>query len=287
MRTEKPQQTMRKYAIKLAAPLLLALLGFQWAGCDGAIDSAYHEQIVVSGFLFAGSPIELVSVERTTQFGELLDPIASGIDGASVEVIVDGVTHTLQPSSLKGRYFLPSNELTVQGGKTYNLLIVYKGDTVRGATTVPMPIHFIGLSDSLPSRTLVLDTNNLIAFNYGLTAGPIDNPNRKYMLEVSGRDTSFGKIITSQAGPPVDTTANTRYSFLQTAPNIRISPRLFAYYGPNLLTFLAVDTNWVDARRQSVQSTATYQPSLNHIIGGLGTWASGARDTVSVFIKPK
>jgi len=256
-------------------------------GCDGAINSEYHEQLVVAGYLFADSPIDSIILHRTTPFGDYLDDISSAIDSATVKIIVDGTEHTLLAGARKGRYFLPASELIVRGGKTYELRVTYNGNTLESFTTVPMPIRIIGLNDSLPSRSLTLDTNNLISFNYGLTAGPIDNPNRKYMLEVTALDTSKGRVQTSVDGPPVDTNGVTRYSFLHTAPDIRISPRLFGWYGPNRITFIAADTNWVDDRRQNFGSRSTYQSSLNHVQGGFGTFASGARDTVTIWISPK
>ncbi len=270
--------------IALWMVLCSSILGL---ACDGAINSEYHEQLVVAGYLFAGSPIDSIILHRTTPFGDYLDDLSSAIDSATVKIIVDGNEHTLLPGSRKGRYYLPASELIVQGGKTYDLRVTYRNNSLESVTTVPMPIHLTGLNDSLPSRTLTLDTNNLISFNYGLTAGPVDNPNRKYMLEVTALDTSSGRIETSQAGPPVDTNGATRYSFLHTAPNIPISPRLFGWYGPNRITFISADTNWVDERRQNLGSRSTYQSSLNHVLGGFGTFASGARDTVTVWILPK
>ena len=267
----------------------ILILAFLCAGCDGAIDSAYHEQIVVTGFIYAGSPIDSVILHKTTPFGEYLDDLSSAIDGATVKVIVDGSEHLLLPGSLKGRYYLPASDLIVQGGKTYELRVLYGQDSLDAFTTVPMPIGFTGLNDSLPlPRTLVLDTNNQISFIHGLTAGPIDEPNRKYVLKVTALDTSGGRINPSIEGPPVDTSAYTRYSFIVTAPRLFLYSRLFAFFGPNRVSFLALDTNWVDLIRQSpAGNRAVYQPSLNHVWGGLGVWASAAYDSVTVFIKSK
>ena len=154
-----------------------------------------------------------------------------------------------------------------------------------------MPIKYVNLDSSLPKNDiLLLDTANPSAFSFTLTAGPVDAPTRRYMLEVSALDTNFGKLSTNLFGPPVDTSAYVRYSFIQTAPQIILYSRLFGWYGPNLLSFLALDSNWVDYKRQvgyGERAQYHYQSSLNHIIGGIGVWASAAKDTVTVFIKPK
>ncbi|MEP7234761.1 MAG: hypothetical protein ABI778_05650, partial [Ignavibacteriota bacterium] len=148
-----------------------------------------------------------------------------------------------------------------------------------------------GLDSTFPkNRVLLIDTNDASTFTYTLTAGPIDRSNRKYMLAITGLDTNFGRVGTSNQGPPVDTLARVRYSFIQTAPKIILYSRMFGWFGPNRLTFLALDSNWVDYKRAvgyGEQSFIPYQSSLNHVQGGLGVLASAGRDTVTVFLKPK
>lgn len=276
----------------LLGACLLALGVSTLASCDGAIDSAYNEQITVGAFLYANEPLDSIVLHRTTPFGSYYDDLTYAVEGADVYVTVDGVEHKLLPAARKGRYYLPASELTIEGGKTYELRIdapnIQTGGMhhLRASTIVPMPIHFTNGSDSLRGQLIVIDTNRLIDFQYTLTAGPIDDPNRKYLLGVTPLDTLAGKIR-PLPGPPVDTLASTRYSFLQTAPRIGLSPRLFGYFGANRIQFVAVDTNWVDYQRQIVNPNTNYQPSLNHVEGGLGVFGSGARDTMTIWIKLK
>jgi len=265
---------------------LLALL----SGCDGEIASEYKEQIVVHGFIYADEAIDSVVLHYTSPYGQAVDDIATTVSGADVRVRVDGNEFILQPAALPGRYFLPRSEHIVEGGKTYELLVKKDEHSVRAVTKVPMPLKYIGIKDSLPpDRILVLDTVNATTFRYGITAGPIE-PGRLYMVYTTALDTTFGKIPTNRNGPPVDTSAYARYGFIQTAPNMRLYSRLFGWFGPNRITMLALDSNWVDYKRAvgyGGQAFISYQPSLNHVEGGIGVWASAGRDTVTVFIKPK
>jgi hypothetical protein len=267
--------------------LLLPLL----ASCDGAIDSAYEEQIVVSSFLYANEPVDSVVIHRTTPFGNFYSDLEYAVDSATVTISDGEQTYTLQPAARKGRYALPS--LIVQPGKTYQLTVIAPNHqsggvhTLHASTIIPMPIALASEATQFRGKEIMLDTNKLGDFQYFLAAGPIDEPNRKYMLGVTSIDTNQPKITLSRQGPPVDSLARTRYSFIQTAPMLPVSPRLFAHYGPNRIDFIALDTNWVDYQRQVIQQNGSYQPSLNHIIGGMGIFASGARDTMTVFIKPK
>jgi hypothetical protein len=270
---------------------LIALLVLALAGCDGAIESEYQEQVVVEGFIYPGGGIDSVILHYTTPFTESYNDSIYAITDADVRVTADGKEYQLLPAPKRGRYFLPQAALTIEGGKTYLLSIKVKNHTVTANTTVPMPIQYTNLDSTFPlTKVLLLDTNDASTFNYVLTAAPIDIPSRKYMLEVSAIDTIYGKVPTGRAGPPVDTSAYVRYSFIQTAPRIIVYSRLFGWFGRNRLSFLALDSNWVDYKRAVAygkEAFIPYQSSLNHIHGGIGVWASAARDTTTVFLKLK
>ncbi len=269
----------------------LALFIAALNGCDGAITSQYKEQVVVEGFIYPGRGIDSVILHYSTPFTDLYTDSSYAITGADVRVSEGGKEYILLPSAAKGRYYLPSSTLIIEGGKTYTLTVRIKDHVVTATTTVPMPIQYINVDSTFPKdRILFLDTTNASTFTYTLLAGPVDAQTRRYMLEVSALDTNFGKVSTNLFGPPVDTSAYVRYSFIQTAPRIIIYSRLFGWFGPNLLSFLALDSNWVDYKRQvgyGQNAQIHYQSSLNHITGGIGIWASAAKDTVTVFIKPK
>lgn len=260
------------------------------ASCDNAIESNYKEQIVVAAFLYANEPIDSVVLHRTTPFGQYYNDIDFAVDSAQVTITVDGVPHTLQPAAQKGRYFLPASELIVEGGKSYELSVVCPDHQTGGmhhisaSTVAPMPIHFSPQVDSIRGKEFVLDTSNLTNFAFILTAGPVDNPNRKYLLSVTSLDTTKPRTGIGNR----DTNLMTKYWFAQTGPKYAVVPVLFSRYGANLIIFRAIDTNWFDYQRQTPPfNSLNYEPSLNHVIGGIGVFASGARDTVTVFLKPK
>lgn len=272
--------------------ITLLLAAAALAGCDGAIESQYAPQIVIQGFIYPGEGIDSVILHWTTEYTKPFSDSASAIRGASVTVTVDGTDYSLSEiPNRPGRYSLPKSALTVEGGKTYLLKVTAGGQTATSATIVPMPIQITNRETAFPTdRILILDTTNATNFNFTLKGGPVDEPNRKYMLQITALDTTFGKINTGVQGPPVDTNAYVRYGFIQTAPNMQIYSRLFGWFGPNRITLLAMDTNWVDYKRAigyGAETIIPYQPSLNHIDGGIGCWGSAARDTITVFVKPK
>lgn len=277
--------------MKKKIQFFLTLLIAVFSGCDGAIESEYREQVVVQSFIYPDGGIDSVVLHYTTPFTQSYNDSASAITGADIRVSVDGKEYTLLESTARGRYFLPKSTLNIQGGKTYLLSVRAKNHILTASTTVPMPIAYTNLDSTFPKdRILLLDTNNATTFSYIVTAAPVDIPGRKYMLQVTALNTDYGKVSTGRQGPPVDTAAHVRYSFIQTAPRVILYSRLFGWFGPNRLTFLALDSNWIDYKRAvgyGENSFIPYQSSLNHITGGIGVWASAARDTVTVFIKPK
>lgn len=64
---------------------------------------------------------------------------------------------------------------------------------------------------------------------------------------------------------------------------------LLRWYGPNRVTMYVIDSNWWDYQRQvsNFGPGAYYQPTLNHVAGGMRVFASAARDTVTVTLVPK
>jgi len=285
----RPTPESLPHWIWLLAMTLTACLFF---GCDNAIQSNYSEQIVVGAFLYASEPIDSIVLHRTTPFGSYYDDLDYAVEGAQVTITVDGTVHTLLPGTRKGRYFLPASDLIIQGGKTYNLSIVTPNlqaggqHNISATTIVPMPIHLSSLADSIRGKTFVFDTNNVASFGYLVTATPTDASDHRYLLSVTALDTSFGMIKIRRNE---DSTRLTKYSEVATGPEIAATARFLNWYGPNQITMYAIDTNWWDYQRQvpNFGGGTNYQPSLNHIIGGIGIFGSAARDTVSVFIKPK
>jgi Domain of unknown function (DUF4249) len=277
----------KKWLGKLA--VCFALLGIiAFSGCDQPIQSQYFEQINVASFIYAGEAIDSVVLHRTTPFGDYYDDLDYAVDSALVIVTTNGVADTLLPATLKGRYYLPASKLIVQGGQTYMLSITAANQQTGGThyltstTTVPMPIHLGSIADSIRGQTIILDTNNLANFAFLVTAGPIDEPSREYLLSVTALDTNLGRIHVGG-----DSSAETvHYSNIATGPEIALTSRYFTWYGPSLITFYAIDTNFADYQRQ-LSGGGDYVPTLNHINGGIGVFASAAIDTVSFIIKPK
>jgi hypothetical protein len=281
-------------SLLLAMTVVFAIIApILFSGCDEPIQTQYSEQLVINTFLFANHPIDSIVLHRTTPFGDTFNDIDYAITGATVIVTTNGVADTLLPGILgnpilSGRYYLPASKLIVQGGQTYNLTVIAPDQQTGGThyatatTTVPMPIHLGPIADSIRGQTIMLDTNDLAAYAFLLTAGPIDEPSRHYLLSVTALDTNDGRIHVGGDSSAV----LTRYSMVATGPQIALTSRYFTWYGPSLITFYAIDTNFANYQAQ-ISGGSDYQPTLNDINGGIGVFGSAAIDTVSFIVAPK
>src|SRR5687767_14251664 len=109
---------MKKLQLTIFA-LIIAASGM-FSGCDGAIDSAYREELVLSAFLFAGERLDSVILERTTPFGQKIDNDAIAVDNAEIRITSNGETFNLLPiAGRKGRYYLPDH--IIEGGRKYDI----------------------------------------------------------------------------------------------------------------------------------------------------------------------
>jgi hypothetical protein len=140
-------KSIAKYLMLLTAVLGLGLM----SSCEREIDIALDEQeskIVVEGLIEPGMPPRvLVSKNRgffndfPSDFLALLDTFI--IQDATVQIEVDGVTHSLQfvlnPLAYPYAYYT-SNSLLGEVGKTYTLKVEAMGKSVRAVTTIPPPV---------------------------------------------------------------------------------------------------------------------------------------------------
>jgi hypothetical protein len=263
---------------------------FFLSGCDTAITTTYDEQIVVGAFIYANEPIDSIVLHRTTPFGSYYGDAESAVSGATVSITVDNFVIPFYDNGfLPGRYY---GQLVAQPGKTYTISIDVPNKQKGGwhhltaTTTVPMPIHLTSLADSVRWKTFTFDTNNVASLAFLVTATPTDTSDHRYLLSVTARNPT-GRIRLLRFNP--DTTALTEYSEVATGPEIALTARLLDWFGENRITMYAIDTNWWDYQRQVTTFGANrdYQPTLNHVNGGMGIFGSAARDTVTVFIVPK
>ena len=133
--------------MKSTLSILTALAAlFFMISCDDEAPSPYTEQIVVDGFLYVGSPLQ-VKLAHTVPFDQAYYPDSVRVTGAEVRVVVEGDTFALteENSGIPGTYSAPADSHLVQSGKTYYLMIMNSGYPDLTATCVAAPdLHLIG-----------------------------------------------------------------------------------------------------------------------------------------------
>jgi hypothetical protein len=130
--------------------------------CDEEAPSPYVEQLVVDGFLYIGSPLQ-VKLSHTVEFDQAYYPDSVRVDSAEVCVVVDGHTYALTEanSGIPGTYSAPADSHLVQSGKTYYLMIMNSGYPDLHATCVAAPdLHLTGAYRVTHDQSAeVLETN--------------------------------------------------------------------------------------------------------------------------------
>ena len=127
--------------------LALAALALAVSACDTAAPESAGPQVVVSGFLEAGTRLADVRITQSVPLGSVYDSTAVLRD-ARVEVQVlalDGGVEEAVPYAFDtetGAYSPAVPRATV-AGRTYRLVAVALGDTVTAETTVPAEITLV------------------------------------------------------------------------------------------------------------------------------------------------
>ncbi|MFQ6618964.1 MAG: DUF4249 family protein, partial [Fidelibacterota bacterium] len=106
----------------------------------------FQEEIVVSAYLYVGSGIDSLFLNRSMDIGLEYTPEAAAISNAIVKVSVDGRTYQLlEYDEPPGVYFLPEDSLVIESGKLYELEAIVGDKTIRASTLAPDPIHIDSL----------------------------------------------------------------------------------------------------------------------------------------------
>lgn len=109
--------------------------------------------LVVEAYIYENRPVENIKVTLVNPINSELDEIPAL--GANVKIISNNIGYQLTESSLPGFYNLENN-LKIESGNSYILLVRYKGIEMEGQTTIPPKIE--GLSSN--KDTLLLNEAN-------------------------------------------------------------------------------------------------------------------------------
>jgi len=276
--------------------ILMLTLTLIWTACsENSMEPDYHEEIVVSAYLFTGQPIDSVRLTRTFDIKARYNADDAAVSGADVTISDDENVYQLSEySNVKGVYYLLDRSVRVQPDITYTLNVEYGNHKLMATTTAPAPIEIT----HLPADTLTfLDLE------------------QKFSLEWSGGEGSEGYWITTVATPHPSSPYSERLVDFQEPAIVdfqlaqfdgdtleAFSPVsghgmdgvmgtsadlpwfMFSWYGEYQLTLYAVEQEYLDVLT-SMNQTDTFEDPLYNVFGGLGLFTAVSADTVQLYVK--
>lgn len=284
----------------MRASLLLALMFL--SACSAYEQDGYVERYVVSGTLVAGDTFPTITCSRTVPINQAYDPAAAAVRNAVVRVLeLDAggmpVDVILFSESQPGVY-ATTDAATVKPLTRYRLEVDIPGEArlITGTTLVPDTFRVRALnSTTLPYQGAEQFLANLSASEY---------PGRQtfYVITTTALDTTLGLTPLYQGLPREQRSdAVVTSSGIINAENYVALPDgsielkypwlALAYYGPNRITFNAVDDNLYDfIRSASVQlggsttSPGEIENVISRLDGAMGYFGSVARAETEVTV---
>ncbi len=263
--------------------LIVAMIMTVAFGCsDDSITTPDSELVVVSGFLRAGERTADVKLSNTLALGST-DTIPTPVNDAEVFLVKAGKNYLLNPStSMNGTYSYQGNDLSIESGDLFSLLINYRNKKITGSTLVPNKPRDVTISKT----TLILT-----ATGYGM--GTVQDTSSIY-LKWSNPDSSLYYVVIENLEANL-TAINTSTSqkgsgrtmiFPPMATNqFLIGRRNLTYLGNHRAIVYKVNQEYADLYESRTQDSRNLNEPISNIKNGLGVFSAFASDTTKFYVK--
>jgi hypothetical protein len=282
-----------------SVPFLILLL---LSACDAYKQDAYVERYVVAATLIAGEAFPEISCTRTVPINQAFSPVDAAVRNAIVRVVeLDNAGNPadviLFAEGQPGRY-ATTDPATVKPRTRYRLEIDIPGETrlITGTTLVPDTFRVRALN------SLTLPYQGAEQFRANLSASLYPGRQTYYVITTTALDTTQG-LTPFYENIPRDQRQNASVtsSGIINAENYVALPDgsielkypwlALAYFGPNRISFHAIDDNLYDfIRSASVQlggsttSPGEIENVISRLDGAMGYFGSMARATTTVTV---
>lgn len=288
---------MKTHALTILATLFLA------SSCLKYEQDAYVEQYVISAYLVAGELFPRLDYTRTVPINMAYDPAATAVSGATVRILeVDAtgaVLNAIPYQQESPGVYRPSDAVTrVKPLARYKLEASVPGGTglITGYTLVP---------DTFTVRTLnstVLPYQGAEQFRANLSPSVYPGRQTYYVITTTALDTTQGLTpfyanFAREANQDVSVTssgiinAQNYVALPDGSIELKYPWLALAYYGPNRITFHAIDDNLYDfVRSASVQlggsttSPGEIENVISRLDGAIGVFGSMAAASTTVTV---
>lgn len=282
-------------------PLIL-LFTLLLAACDTYTQDGYVEQYVIAATLVADEPFPEITVTRTVPINQAYSLVDAAVRNAVVRVFqLDATGNTVDVIAFTeeqpGRYSAPVPDL-VRPLTRYRLEVDIPGAgrRITGTTLVPGTFGVRALNST------TLPYQGAEQFNANLSASMYPGRQTYYVITTTALDTAQG-LTPFYQNIPRDQRQNTTVtsSGIINAENYVALPDgsielkypwlALAYYGPNRISFHAIDDNLYDfIRSASVQlggsttSPGEIENVISRLDGATGYFGSMAKATTTITV---
>ncbi len=253
----------------IPAIALAALL----AGCDGGPTTATSTPLVVEAYLFAGEPVEDVTISEVIPLGSS-DTVGTPVIDAEVVLTREGTSYRLEAVGTAGRYHYPGSDLTVSVGDRFELRVTRGDVEVTGATVVPATPTNLALSKavlSVPNLTGGPPTGG----GFTLDSIRIDWSNASgewFFLAIQSLDTDPEYIL------PSDIRGRFGGFRLRLSPTTAtgqtVTFQILEVLGHHRATLYHVNDEYVDLYQNRTQDSRDLNEPPTNLTGGLGIFSA-------------
>ncbi len=271
--------------------LILIIIPFVLSGCFST-ELEFEEQylIVVEAYIYAGTNLTNINLTSMISFGN--DSTGGeGIEDALVTLGKDSRIWLLQHNPDSAGNYIPEQDITVEPGDTFSLMIEAGGMMLQSSTVVPDLPPEINLSASSiyipkvdnPRDQGQIDFPDPIELTW-------DNPDKRYYyfrIENIERDPE-----SIMPDPPDDMPfAKGGFAFQMVTRPVnddlyRITTRELTHFGTHRLIVYSVNQEYVNLFETQEQDTRKLNEPFTNIENGLGIFTSFSSDTLFFEVIP-
>lgn len=271
------------YRLNMSKYYLLFTLSIALFACENAAVKPNNKTVVVEAYLQVNQPVRNIRLTEIIPLGNATNaPLP--INDAKVFIDYNNQQFQLTASAGdSGYYHYAGTDLPVEAGKTYELNIEYKGETISAVTTAPaLPQQLAIATQTLSIAPIlsVFDVGNRYTEDTEITW---NNPEEVY---------HYLLIESSETTPvPIDKRGilNGDGLFGGTAPirgnKTNLTGAFLRYYGNHKVTLFRVNQEYVDLYNSSTQDSRNLNEPLTNIVNGLGIFTCVSADTTSFVVK--
>jgi hypothetical protein len=248
------------------------------AGCSASPTLPYHEQLVVTGYLYAYRPVTDIEVTSTIPLTSG-DTMGTPISDATVRLTKRGITYELSPSATAGLYGYTGGDLTVASGDTFDLTVVHGSHTATARAIVPQPPVALALS----ATQMTIDTASGLPFDTVPFVVRWSNPAKDYFFTVVEPVDSNQRTIPG-LGSGGQTVGGSVFSTPTRTDSTVVPFTSIHYYGPQRLRLYRVPPEYVALYESRQQDSRNLNEPATNIHGGLGIFSAFAGDSASFYV---